>query len=232
MRALVTGGHRGLGLQITRTLVNHHYDVVAVGRSVQNHGERIAKNGAFEGTVYKTDIREPFYVNQLFANHGPFDVVVNNANIIYFSAFDGDPELKPTDMLDMIRTNIFGHQLVIKTAWKQMTKMKRGGMFVNISSMGAVDPLPDLSVYGATKAWLECYSKAMTKAGQDIGIKTVVIRLGAVNTKTLLNLYPNFDPDKALSPKYVAEQIFEAIRKQQNGMIYQIAAPNQEKGFE
>ena len=71
-------------------------------------------------------------------------------------------------------------------------RRQSGGTIVNISSMAAVDPFPGFSVYGATKAWVELFTKAIAEEGRADGILAFSLRLGAVETPMLRGLFPDF----------------------------------------
>jgi NAD(P)-dependent dehydrogenase (short-subunit alcohol dehydrogenase family) len=84
-RALVTGGSKGLGLAAACALAQAGAQVLVVAR---NAAELVAACASIDGACGNNDLKSSYAVlnvqdsaavDALFANHGPFDVVVNNA---------------------------------------------------------------------------------------------------------------------------------------------------------
>ena len=80
-------------------------------------------------------------------------------------------------------------------------RAQSGGTIVNISSLAAVDPFPGFSLYGASKAWVELFTRATADEGRGIGIRAFAVRLGAVDTPLLRGLFPEFPARKRAVPR-------------------------------
>jgi 3-oxoacyl-[acyl-carrier protein] reductase len=91
-----------------------------------------------------------------------------------------------------------------RAAWPALMR-QGGGLIINISSMAAIDPFPGFAVYGACKAWVNLFTKAIATEGRPHGIRSYALMLGAVETPMLRGLFPDFPAEQALMPDDVAE---------------------------
>ena len=89
-------------------------------------------------------------------------------------------------------------------------RQQRSGVIVNISSVASVDPFPGFSIYGACKAWVNLFTKALAAEGKPLGIRAYAIAPGAVETSMLRSAFPDFPADHTLRPDDIAAAI-EAV---------------------
>jgi NAD(P)-dependent dehydrogenase (short-subunit alcohol dehydrogenase family) len=145
--ALVTGGGRGIGRGIAERFVAAGAIVVICGRN--------APDDVGSATFHPCDVREPeqvgALVEQIVAEHGHLDVVVNNAG--------GSPPAdaataSPRFSESIIRLNLLGPLHVAQRANAVMQDQPEGGSIVNIASVSALRPSPGTAAYGAAKAGL------------------------------------------------------------------------------
>lgn len=161
---IVTGATRGLGLAIcARLLEVADYRLIAIGRSPSEgftnlqvrHGERLAFRpydlADLEGI--------PALVQGLTREFGPFYALVNNAAL----GLDGLLATQhATEIARALRVNLESPILLTKYACRSM--LVRGeGRIVNISSIIASTGFSGLSVYGATKAGLEGFTRSLSR---------------------------------------------------------------------
>jgi NADP-dependent 3-hydroxy acid dehydrogenase YdfG len=105
------------------------------------------------------------------------DILINNAALGYKSIMEGGYE----DWQYIINTNLLGYMAMTHEAVERM-KANGWGHIVNIGSMSADVREKDSSVYVATKAGIEGFSKALRKEVNPLGIKVTLIEPGAVGT--------------------------------------------------
>jgi NAD(P)-dependent dehydrogenase (short-subunit alcohol dehydrogenase family) len=137
--ALVTGGTRGIGAAISRSL-GHAGAIVAAGYTrnddeAQRFIKDYCKDEEHQGTVHRGNVGSPEdcerVVNEVIEQHGRLDILVNNAGIT-----SDKPVLKMTfeDWDKVIRVNLSGAFYMAKPALAHM--VERGtGRIVNISSV-------------------------------------------------------------------------------------------------
>lgn len=151
MVVLVTGGGTGIGRAISEKFYKEGAQVIVASRNIEN-GKLLEKE--FPGSVFvATDIRKEEdvanlikYVEEKFQK---LDVLVNNASTI--SGTEGDIQnLKISEVKDIFETNVYSVFLTIKYATRLLIQSK--GVVVNIASGTALEPMPQVPIYGASKA--------------------------------------------------------------------------------
>jgi NAD(P)-dependent dehydrogenase (short-subunit alcohol dehydrogenase family) len=150
---LVTGGVRGVGLGITRVLLDSGATVVMCARTAPSApvsaGERTAE-------YLPCDVRDADQVEALIARvverHGRLDVLVNNAGgAPYALAADASPRFHAK----VVELNLLAPLLVSRAANAEMQRQDAGGAIVMISSVSGHRPSPGTAAYGAAKAGLD-----------------------------------------------------------------------------
>lgn len=144
-------GGTGIGRAISEKFYKEGARVVIASRNKEN-GQLFEKE--FPGSVFITtdvrreeDIRD--LLKQIEENFGRLDVLINNASTI--SSTEGDLEnLSIDEVKDIFETNFYSVFFTIKHATKLLIQSK--GVIVNITSRTAIEPMPQVPIYGASKA--------------------------------------------------------------------------------
>ena len=182
-RALVTGGSRGIGAAIAKTLARQGAHVaVSYNRSAERAEGVVADITAAGGRAVAIQADASSHdgparaVAQATEQLGGLDILVNNAGVIaYGSLADGpDPYAGNFDV------NVRG---VYETTRAAAEHLSDGGRVVNIGSIVAHSTFPGASAYGATKAAVAALSRSWAKelAGRRITVNTVAP--GPINTE-------------------------------------------------
>ena len=146
MKAVVTGAGAGLGAAIAERLASEGYAVALLdqdGDAASRCAEKLTGASAFQ-----VDVSNPEQVADVFSRIGAVDLLVNNAGIARFGPL---LEQSPADMQAVINVNLMGTALCAQQAAKQMTE-QGAGCIINLSSINAVTPGPNVGLYAATKA--------------------------------------------------------------------------------
>lgn len=205
--AIITGGTRGIGRAATLKFASAGYAVVTCGR---NAGERdsLSAELASMGAVFQShllDIRRKDAVDNLVtsavAQFGSVNLLINNAGVAPLASID---KLSCDEFEDCLATNISALFHATKAVWPIMRK-QGGGTIINVSSYSSVDPFPGFQVYGASKAWVNLFTKATADEGRPHGIRTFAVALGTVETSLLRGLFPDFPTEQTLHPDDVAD---------------------------
>ena len=152
--ALVTGGTRGIGLGITRSLLAASASVVTCSRSEVE---------PTPGTTHRVcDVREPDAVQAMVASvvssFGGLDILVNNAGGAPASdAATASPRLHEA----IVGLNLLAPLICAQAANAVMQQQEAGGVIVNISSVSANRPAPTIAAYGAAKAGLDSLTASL-----------------------------------------------------------------------
>ncbi len=148
--ALVTGGTRGIGLGITRALLDAGASVVTCSRSEVE---------PVPGTTHRVcDVRDAEAVRDLVASLERLDILVNNAG--------GAPSADAASASPRFHEKVVGLNLLAPLVCAQaanavMQQQLSGGNIVNISSVSAHRPAPTIAAYGAAKAGLDSLTTSL-----------------------------------------------------------------------
>jgi 3-oxoacyl-[acyl-carrier protein] reductase len=181
---LVSGGTRGVGLAVARKLVKDGFSVFAIGRK---EGE--ALNGAIAGLpagqlhFVPFDLSNvdaiPDLIRELKAEHGAFYGLVNNAAL----GTDGLlSNMHNSDIERLVKLNTVSPIVLTKYVMRAM--MTAGeGRIVNISSIIGFTGYSGLSVYGATKASMQGFTRSLAREVGRLGITVNAVAPGFMETE-------------------------------------------------
>ena len=196
--AIVTGASRGIGLAIAERLVADGAKVVITGRKKDALDEAVASLGGPErarGVAGKADDPEHQAETARVATStfGSLDLLVNNAGI--------NPSYGPMIELDLaVARKVVEVNCIAALAWAQHAHaawMKdHGGAVVNISSVSAVRPAPNIGFYGASKAMLASITELLAvELGPDVRVNAVAPAV--VRTRFASKLYEGREAEVA-----------------------------------
>lgn len=177
--AVVTAASKGIGLAVTKTLVEEGAVVVAGARTVDSLE-------ALEGvTAVAVDLGEPggprSLVERAISEHGRVDVLVNNMGVakLRLEGFIGTTD---EDFERSMRLNFLSAVEATRTAVTSMLETG-GGAIVNTASVNSFFE-PDAGVidYGAAKAALVNFSKSVAQEFGARGIRINSVSPGPVAT--------------------------------------------------
>jgi NAD(P)-dependent dehydrogenase (short-subunit alcohol dehydrogenase family) len=216
--AIVTGASSGIGLGVTRALLEHDYRVVANSRAISKSKDLkpSADLVLVDGDISKKETAIKV-LDAAVKHFGHVDLLFNNAGIYMPKPFT---EYTPEDFETMISTNVAGYFFVTQQAVAQMRKQKSGHI-VSISTV-----LTDQALAGApislpvlTKSTIPAFSRALAMEYVADGIRANTISPGVVDTP----MHANDDHEilKKLSPAHRLVQISEIV----DALLYLESAP-------
>jgi NAD(P)-dependent dehydrogenase (short-subunit alcohol dehydrogenase family) len=184
MRIVITGVTRGLGRAMAEGFIRRGHTVLGCGRSRRELAE-LRKNFPaphdFDEVDVARDEQVRAWAERLLAEHGPPDLLLNNAAVINANA----PLWQvPADEFDrVIDINIKGVANVIRHFVPAMAARK-SGVIVNFSSGWGRSTSPEVAPYCATKYAIEGLTKALA---QELprGMAAVPLNPGIIDTDML-----------------------------------------------
>ncbi|GAC1337577.1 MAG: SDR family NAD(P)-dependent oxidoreductase [Beijerinckiaceae bacterium] len=188
---IVTGGSRGIGLAIVRTLAGAGYDVIAIARRESDELAAACKapapgGGAIHFVAFDLSRIEaiPPFVRDLRDRFGPIYGLVNNAGI----GTEGILANMPTPSIEkLVQLNTIAPIVLTKYVVRSMMNQGRGRI-VNISSVIATTGYSGLSVYVATKASMLGFTKSLAREVGRLGINVNAVAPGFVETELTASL--------------------------------------------
>jgi NAD(P)-dependent dehydrogenase (short-subunit alcohol dehydrogenase family) len=204
--AVVTGAGRGIGRAIARRLCLDGAQVAIVSRTA-DHLEltrRIIERAGGTVLSVQADVSKPDDVERMaeavLERFERVDAVVNNAGVAPVAPI---VHMEPHIFDHIMAVNIRAVYLCTRAFWQTMAD-GGGGTVVNISSMASFDPYPGFAAYGAAKAFVNAYTKALAAEGKPVGIRVFAVAPGAVETEMLRAAFPDLPAEKTLEPDDVA----------------------------
>jgi 3-oxoacyl-[acyl-carrier protein] reductase len=181
MVALVTGGSRGIGQAICRSLAQAGARVAVVARNAD--GAVAAARSLGEGHEgYGCDVSDPEQVNATLAaaeaDLGPVDILVNNAGITRDNIL---LRMKDEEFDEVIATNLKGAFNLTRAVTRGMMK-RRAGAIVNITSVVGLTGNPGQSNYAASKAGMVGLTKSVAKELASRGVRCNAVAPGFIRT--------------------------------------------------
>lgn len=184
-RIIITGASSGFGQAFAKTLAPHAGELILVARSEETLRNLAAEledaHPGLNASALSCDLSDETSLNRLMAhleNLPPArTLLINNAGAGDYGEFsDGcRDKVRALLRLNVESLTMLCHSLI--------PGMKRnGGDIINISSLGALLPIPDFAVYAATKAYVSSLSEALRLELREHGIRVLAVCPGPVST--------------------------------------------------
>ena len=176
--AVVTGGGRGIGQEIARTLAEEGAKVAVVSRSASSCGKAAEEiNAEFPGaaTAYAVDVSDHSAVQELAKKiteeMGAVNILVNNAGVTRDTLL---MRMKEEDWDTVLDTNLKGAFNTVKGFMRGMMKAE-DARIINIASVIGLIGNAGQTNYSASKAGLIGFTKAVARelAGRAVTCNAV-----------------------------------------------------------
>jgi NAD(P)-dependent dehydrogenase (short-subunit alcohol dehydrogenase family) len=188
--ALVTGGSRGIGKAVAKSLLDEGCSVAICGRNADRLNEAVGElsGGGARVLGIMADTTDAAavtrFVNEAVAAFGRIDVLVNNAG----THIRATVETTTPDILDrQLRDKVFGFFAMIQTVLPTM-KRQRDGRIVNIVGQAARHPHPDRFPSGVTNAAVMAMTKSVADAVARDNIRVNAVCPQYIETELLSSL--------------------------------------------
>jgi short-subunit dehydrogenase len=187
MTTLITGGSGGIGLALAHVCARHGHDLVLVARSADllEAAQAELREGAHvDVEVLACDLSLPGAVERVAERHPGIDVLVNNAG---FGMFGPLADADAGQLLEMLRVNV--EALTHLTRLYLPSMVERGsGRIMNLASMAAFQPGPNMAAYYATKAYVLSLSEGLRQELRGTGVSVTTLAPGPVRTGILITV--------------------------------------------
>lgn len=214
--ALITGGTRGLGLEIARSYLRAGADGLVIcgrDRAALEIAERELQGIAGREQVVRAhtaDVSDPGEVSSLVRSAlGDFPeltILVNNAGI--YGPKGSIDDVDWSEWTRAVASNLYGSVLTLRELVGHF-RAHGYGKVIQLSGGGATAPLPGLSAYAASKAAAVRFAETIAEELRDSRVDVNSIAPGALNTRML-------DEVIEAGPERVGKGFYERALEQQS----------------
>ncbi|WP_086842817.1 SDR family NAD(P)-dependent oxidoreductase [Amycolatopsis kentuckyensis] len=183
---IVTGASSGLGAEFARQLARRGADLVLVARRADRLETLAAELTAAHGVTITTiarDLGAPDAGRTLRAELEARGIhatgLVNNAG---FGTHDAFTDEDPDRLQSMITLNISA-LVDLSRAYLAPLSAADTGILINVASLLGFQPIPYMSVYAATKAFVLSFTEALWEETRGTGLRVLAVNPGAMQTE-------------------------------------------------
>jgi short-subunit dehydrogenase len=215
--AVVTGASSGIGLELARQFVDHHFDVIVAAEDAEIAVAAAVLRAESAGTVtpVQVDLRTPEGVDDLYAaikaDGRPLAAIALNAGHGQGGAF---VDIDLADELSIIDLNIVSTVRLAKLVLRDMVARDEGRVLVT-SSIASTMPGSFQAVYNASKSFLQSFTEALQNELKDTGVTLTSLMPGPTETDFFERADMADDTKVGTSkkddPAQVARQGFDAL---------------------
>jgi NAD(P)-dependent dehydrogenase (short-subunit alcohol dehydrogenase family) len=179
--AIVTGASSGIGLGITRSLLDRGYAVVGASRTARHRGTLVSSKNlsVVDGDVGEASTARRI-VDEAGSRFGRVDVLVNNAGSLLAKPFT---EYSSEDYARLLSTNFAGFFHMTQAALRIMVRQKSGHV-VNIGTSLVATPIAGVpcALPVLIKGGIEAATRALAIEYAPQGIRVNTVSAGIIDT--------------------------------------------------
>ena len=167
---LITGCSSGYGLETARHFHAQGWNVVATMRTPRE--DVLPRSKRLR--VLALDVTKPERIAAALEASGPIDVLVNNAGIGLFGAFEATPMATAREVFEI---NTFGVIAMTQAVLPQF-RARKSGVVVNVSSSATLAPMPMVAVYTASKMAIEGFTASLAFELEAFNVNVKLVEPG------------------------------------------------------
>ena len=191
---VVTGGSRGIGLDLAKTILAQGAKVVICGRKQEGLDAAVGElQGDDRVLAVAAHVAKEPDVDRLFAQaverFGRVDVLVNNVGM---NLIAGVVDAEPALFNKIVESNLTGAWLCARKA-AQLMREQKAGKIVSITSIAARRAAPFMGIYGIAKAAIEMMTKSLAQELAPFDIQVNAVAPCMVRTKFSQPFWSNDD---------------------------------------
>ncbi|MCC9608479.1 SDR family oxidoreductase [Blastopirellula sp. JC732] len=211
--ALITGASSGIGAQFARELAARGMNLILVARNqaaMDKIADELRARHGVQVDVFPQDLSEPTAAANVFAHAEQLgwnvDLLVNNAGFVTYGPFES---IDPAQEQAEIQVNIAA-LVGLTHAFLPGMLARRSGGIINNASLAGFQPIPYLTVYAATKAFVISFSVALRQECRGRNVR--VLGLCPGTTKTEIFDRANANAAAVGIPRTVEQVVATALR--------------------
>ncbi|MDD5712827.1 MAG: SDR family oxidoreductase [Smithellaceae bacterium] len=208
---VVTGGSRGIGLELAKELLAQNARVVICGRKKEGLDAAVSFLGGGDRVLplpchvaKEEDVENLF--NKAVESFGKIDILINNVGMNILTASVADTELALWNKI--MEGNLTGAFLCSRKAARIMREQGYGKI-ISVSSIAARKASPGMGIYGIAKAGLEMLTRVLAAELAPFNIQVNAVAPGMVRTDFSKPFWSNDDICRQLTAAIPAGRIAE-----------------------
>ncbi|WP_069789352.1 SDR family NAD(P)-dependent oxidoreductase [Cyanobacterium sp. IPPAS B-1200] len=224
--ALITGASSGIGKAFAEELAQKSYDLIIIARTTEalnNIKNDLETKHGISVKVITQDLTLPNacedIYGQLKQENIIVDLLINNAGFGDYGLFCDRPLDK---QLKMIQLNISALVTLTHLFLQDMRERKEGDI-INVGSIAGYQPLPYLSVYAATKAFVLSFSEALWAENKEFGITILALCPGPTESNfgevAEFELNQNSDDMSLAKAEDVVKDALDALSQKKSNSV-------------
>lgn len=185
--AIVTGGSRGIGANLSTSLAVVGANVVVNYANNESAAAEVVaqiESSGGKAIAVQADVSQAADVTRLFdvaeETFGKVDILVNNAGIVHYKTIEDTTD---EQFARLMQVNVNGVFYGMREASKRLAD---GGRVISISTSAALMFLPTYGPYCATKGAIEQLSRSLAKELGGRGITSNIVSPGPTETEMFL----------------------------------------------
>lgn len=216
--AVVTGASSGIGLSITKKLLQFGYKVYGIARDFSKTEIEDSNFIKINCDITKTSELE-MKIKEIRKQEEEIKILVNNAGVGYFGPHE---EISIKNIHKMIATNLEAPMILSQLLLRELKKNK--GFIINISSITAKKSSPIGCAYSATKAGLSHFSESLFDEARKSGLKVITIHpdMAKTNFYSEANFREGDSEESYITPECVADTVEMVISQRSETVITDI----------
>ncbi len=229
MHVLITGASKGIGLAIARRFAiesnvslslcaRKESDIFTMLSEIEQLSPGLSSLGVVCDVSHEAEVAK--FAARAESEHGPVDVLVNNAG---FGRFGPVLEMRTETFDDQLATNLRGVFLMTQAVLPAMKRSSRGTI-VTVSSLAGKNGLVGGSAYCASKFGVRGLMQSLFLDVREFGIRVITIFPGSVDTAFFDSgsTASQLRSKNALRAEAVADSIFAAVTLPEDATISEI----------
>ncbi len=223
--AIITGASSGMGREFVRQLsAIHSYDEIWVIARRRERLEELVGRVPAKIRPIPLDLTRAESVEELKAlleaEKPTVKTLVNASGFGVFEKFENIPLKQQLDMIDL------NSKALVAVTYVVMPYLKSGSEVYQIGSLSSFQPVPYIGVYGATKAFVLSFTRAVNAELRGSGIKMMAVSPGWVKTEFFDTAVVDEGVITYYNQFFTAEQVVKrAVKDMKKGRDVSVVGP-------
>jgi NAD(P)-dependent dehydrogenase (short-subunit alcohol dehydrogenase family) len=201
--ALITGANGGLGVHVTKALLEAGFTAAGLSRKIQDSDFNHPQFTALTASLDSFEAARKS-VETVISRFGKIDVLAHLVG--GFAGGSTVADMDDATFQRMLEMNLYSAFNILRAVIPQMRKAGAGRV-IAIGSRAAEDPGPGVGAYSASKAALVSLIKTIARENKDAGITANIILPGTMDTPGNRKAMPGADTSQWVQPASVASLI-------------------------